>query len=159
MKNVFEADFARKTPELSCTRLLVSPVNARSRVLDFIASAKTTLTIESMQFQDPEVREAVVDRARDGVSVRVLLAEPEWISANAAALEFLSTNGIPSRTRPNLHVKAIVVDGSSAYVGSENLSATSLDKNREIGLLTREPDAVGTVRATFELDWTAATSP
>ena len=54
-------------------------------------------------------------------------------------------------------MKAIVVDGKAAYLGSENLSTTSLTKNREVGLVTDEATPVTTVAGTFEKDWAIAT--
>ena len=87
---LFDADFARKTPDLTCTRLLVSPVNAKQRLLDFIASAKTEVLVESMQLADDDVRDALAARKAAGVVVRVLLADPSWITANADAATFLT---------------------------------------------------------------------
>jgi phosphatidylserine/phosphatidylglycerophosphate/cardiolipin synthase-like enzyme len=156
---LFDADFARKATNLSCTRMLVAPVNAKQRLLDHIASAKTSLVIESMQFADKDVRNAVAARKAAGVDVRVLLAAPSWIDTNTDAATFLAQKGIPARwlSAPAVHVKAIVVDGKTAYLGSENLSSTSLTKNREVGLLTDEAKSVAVVASTFETDWAAAT--
>lgn len=159
LAGLFDADWKKAAPDLSCTRLLVSPVNARARLLAFIASATTTLDVESMQLADTDIRAAVVARKNAGVAVRVILADAGWISANAAAATFLTQNGIAARYlgSPAIHVKAIAVDGARAYLGSENLSWTSLNKNREVGLIAYEPDVLQTMTATFDEDWAAAT--
>ena len=155
---LFDADFGRKAPDLTCTRLLVSPVNAKQRMLDFIASAKTEILVESMQLADTDVREALAKQKAAGVGVRVILADPGWISANADAGTFLAANAIEARQMKVLavHVKSIVVDGKAAYAGSENLSWTSLTKNREVGVIVTEAANVTTMQATFEKDWLAA---
>lgn len=155
LTKLFDADYARKSPSLDCTRLLVSPVNAKERLLALIASAKTSLVVHSMQFADWDVRRAVVARKDAGVDVRVLLASPSWIDANASAATYLADHGVAARwlDAPSVHVKAIVVDGKAAYLGSENLSTTSLTKNREVGLVTDEAAPVTTISATFEKDW------
>jgi phosphatidylserine/phosphatidylglycerophosphate/cardiolipin synthase-like enzyme len=153
---IFDADFERKTPDVSCTRLLVSPINAKQRLLDFIASAKTEVLVHSMQLGDRDVRDALVAAKKKGVAVRALVADPGWIDANAAAATFLAANGIESRWRTHVHTKTITVDGAASYIGSINLSWTSLTKNREIGLIMTEPQNVATVAATFEKDWTTA---
>jgi phosphatidylserine/phosphatidylglycerophosphate/cardiolipin synthase-like enzyme len=57
-----------------------------------------------------------------------------------------------------VHPKDVVVDGKEAFVGSENLSTSSLDRNREVGLLLADPVAVRSLEATFERDWGAAES-
>jgi phosphatidylserine/phosphatidylglycerophosphate/cardiolipin synthase-like enzyme len=157
---VIDADFARATPDLSCTRLVVSPVNSKERILDVISRAKKELLIESMQFADTDVRNAVVERKNAGVDVRVVLADPSWIAANDDAGKFLAQNGIPAKrlVTPAVHVKSILVDGKIAYAGSENLSTTSLEKNREVGLVVTETANVKIMRETFETDYAAATS-
>lgn len=159
LEQLFRADYEQREPNVSCTRLLVSPVNARQRLLEFVKSAKSTMEVESMQLGDRGVRDAILERARAGVNVRVLLADPGWIDANAEAFRLLKTAGIPAKTRPHLHTKAIIVDGVSAYMGSINMSSTSLNKNREVGFLTAEAQAVGVMRTTFETDWAAGTTP
>ena len=157
LTSLFDADFERKSPDLTCTRMLVSPVNAKQRLLDFIASAKKELLVHSMQFAEKDVREAVVARKNAGVAVRAILADPSWIDTNTEAAQFLKTNGIEARYAPHVHVKAVVVDGTTAYVGSENISWTLLAKNREVGLLVTEPSNISTIKGTFEKDWTTAT--
>lgn len=156
---LFAADFQGQSPNLDCTRLVVSPVNAKQRILALIGGAQKSLTIESMQFADTSVRNAVAARKAAGVDVRVLLAAPSWIDANQAAATFLAQKNIPARwlAKPSVHVKAIVADGTRAYVGSENLSYTSLNKNREVGLVLTESPAVTSVTGTFETDWATAT--
>lgn len=156
---LFDADFNRKEPDLTCTRLLVSPVNAKQRLIDFIATAKKEVLVESMQLGDKEVRDALAARKAAGADVRVLLADPNWIDANADAATFLATKGIPARhmKEPGVHAKAVVVDGKTAYAGSINFSWTSLTKNREVGVLVDEAANVSSMRATFEKDWATAT--
>jgi phosphatidylserine/phosphatidylglycerophosphate/cardiolipin synthase-like enzyme len=156
LTKLFDADYAHVEPDLSCTRLLIAPVNARQRLMDFIASAKTSILVHSMQLGDKDVREALAARKAAGVEVRALLADPGWIDANAAAAQFLTEHAIPARWAEHVHVKTIVVDGKAAYVGSINLSWNSITKNREVGLLLDEPANVNAIMTTFEKDWATA---
>jgi cardiolipin synthase len=157
LQAIFEADWSRLTPDLSCTRLVVAPVNARQRLLDFINSARTSLVIESMQFGDRDVRSAVAARKAAGVDVRVILADPSWIDANASAGTFLQQNGIQPKFYPHTHTKSIVVDGKAAYVGSINLSWNSIDRNREVGMIVTEASNIAAIMTTFEHDWSLGT--
>ncbi len=157
LSELFEADWTRSEPVIDCTRLIVSPINARQRLVDLIASAQSTLIIESMQFADKDIREAVKARKLAGVDVRVLLADASWIDANESAVAFLDELAIPVKWIPHLHTKAIVADGARAYVGSENLSFTSLNKNREVGVIVVEESSIAPIIATFESDWAAGT--
>jgi phosphatidylserine/phosphatidylglycerophosphate/cardiolipin synthase-like enzyme len=157
---LIDADFARATPDLSCTRLVVSPINSKERILDVISRAKKELLVESMQLADTDVRNAIVERKNAGVDVRVILADPSWIAANDDAGKFLAQNGIPAKrlVTPAVHVKSILVDKKIAYAGSENLSTTSLEKNREVGLVVTELANVAIMRETFETDYAAGTA-
>lgn len=157
---LFDADWSKKTPDLSCTRLLVSPTNAQPRLVALIKSAKTSIEIESMQFSDKAVQDAVFERKAAGVAVRVLVAAPTWIETNDDVATDLKKKSIAVRWMgsPSVHVKAIVVDGARAYLGSENISYTSLTKNREIGVIISDAGALASMHDTFETDWASATS-
>jgi cardiolipin synthase len=157
---LFDADWEKRSPDMSCTRLLVSPLNSKARLLSFIDGATRSLTIESMQLADTDIRAAILARKQAGVDVRALLAAPSWIDANADAATLLKNAGIPVRwmSTPGVHVKALVVDGARAYVGSANFSWTSLTKNREVGVFTDDTAAVKVVGDTFEKDFATATS-
>ncbi len=160
LAGLFESDWARTHPDLACTRLLVAPVNARKRLLDFISGAKSEILVESMQLSDDDTRDAILARQKAGVSIRVILADPSWVDANFKAAAPLRKAGIDVRwvKVPGIHVKAIVVDHQAAYMGSENLSYTSLSKNREVGLLVDDVKNVDLMVNTFERDWAVATN-
>lgn len=155
---LFDADFGQKSPDLSCTRLLVSPVNSRDRLIALIASAKTSLRIESMQFDDRDVHDAVLARKKAGVDVKIILADSGFVSANTGIAATLAQEGIAARylLSPKVHVKSIVVDDTHAYLGSENISYTSLSKNREIGLVIDDAPALSAMTQTFDKDYLAS---
>ncbi|CAN5895835.1 hypothetical protein BH11MYX3_BH11MYX3_47630 [soil metagenome] len=111
-----------------------------------------------MQFADPGVREAVRQRIAAGVEVRALLADATWIDANASAATFLKDLGVTVKWIPHLHTKVLVADGKVAYVGSENFSYTSLENNREVGVILVEGSLIAPLLTTFEADWTAGTA-
>ena len=58
-----------------------------------------------------------------------------------------------------MHAKTTIVDGARAYVGSENLTSNSLDKNREMGILLREPAVVKQLVAVAMRDWNLKSAP
>ena len=156
---IFEADWKLANPDLSCTRLLVSPVNSKQRLLELVNSAQSSLDIASMQLAETDTRAAVIARAKGGVKVRALLADPSWVDANQAAAAALKGASIPVRylKTPGMHAKLLLVDSKWAYLGSINLSYTSMTKNREVGLLTSATAALQRLSATFNQDWSQAT--
>ena len=160
LRTLFDADWAGTGPSVAmpCTRMVIAPINARQRIIDLINSAEDTLEIESMHFGDPAVRAAVKARVEAGVTVRVMLADANWIDANVYASQYLKDLGVPVKWMPHLHTKMIVADGARAYVGSENLSTNSLDNNREVGVIVTEASSIAPLTTSFETDWTAGTA-
>jgi phosphatidylserine/phosphatidylglycerophosphate/cardiolipin synthase-like enzyme len=133
-------------------------VSSRTRILALINSATKTLDIESLEFGDSQVEQAVAAKAKAGVAVRLLLSDPGFYSGILEAVNKMEALGVTPRdlVTPNLHLKSILVDGATVYAGSENLSENSLDKNREVGLIFTQPDIFATIQATFDKDWAAS---
>lgn len=158
---LFELDFADSgaDPTLNCTRLVISPNNARVRMEILLESTAETLDVQHLTFSDPGMRNALTARAAAGVRVRVLLADADWITGNASAATALRSAGIEVRFLRSLdnHAKLLLVDGATAMVGSENLSSTSLDRNREVGVFVTDAVAYGVLRDAFESDWSSST--
>jgi cardiolipin synthase len=156
---VFAADWAGTTATLGCTRLVVTPGNARLRVQTLIANATTSLDIALYYLSDTSIRAALFTAKNRGVTIRVLLASTQEIPENGATATALTSAGISVRTlqNPVMHAKVIIADGTAALVGSNNMSQASLSNNREVGVILRETGPLSTVRTRFEGDWTAAT--
>ena len=55
-----------------------------------------------------------------------------------------------------LHVRAIVRDGTQAFVGSQSLRKDELDKRREVGLIINNPAVARKIMQVFEADWAAS---
>jgi phosphatidylserine/phosphatidylglycerophosphate/cardiolipin synthase-like enzyme len=166
IQNVFEMDWQLaqgKTPvaaDLECTRMIVSPINSFQGVLGLINGAQTTLDVEVMYIADATIQAAIANATSRGVTVRVIVEDPEDTTQNAGVAAFMATRGIPVKYAIQqfyLHAKLIIADGV-AFVGSENMSTTSMTANREMGALVFEPDQVAIIHAQFEADW-AITTP
>ncbi|HTM20935.1 MAG TPA: phospholipase D-like domain-containing protein [Kofleriaceae bacterium] len=140
----------------TCTRLLISPTNARQRILQHINSAQETLDFEVMYISDDTVLQAVIDRHDAGVAVRVLLADPNWIDGNDATAATLRAAGVSAKYLKTygVHAKLIVADGA-AFIGSQNFSWTSLERNREMGVLIDDAAGMARIDDQFEVDWAA----
>jgi cardiolipin synthase A/B len=157
IKAIFNMDWAAgggeapQPADLACTRLIVSPNNARMRVLELIASATSTLEVEALYVSETNVRNAIGAAKERGVDVRVILdGSPD----NADTIAFFRGRGIEVHTPSAffLHAKLIIADGVS-FIGSENYSLTSLTKNREVGALIFEPTQTAIVKSQFDTDW------
>ena len=94
------------------------------------------------------------DTGSTGAAVNHLLALKAW------NLEIRVMPGQPSSPDPSaaqtplyMHGKQVIVDGAQAFLGSENLTNTSLLQNRELGYLFTDPALVARLQATFEADF------
>jgi phosphatidylserine/phosphatidylglycerophosphate/cardiolipin synthase-like enzyme len=153
IEHIFDMDWDGVTTGYpACTRLLISPTNARSRLLGHINSAQDSLDLAVMYISDDQIRLAVAQRHQAGVAVRVLLANPSWIEDNTATAEELRAAGVAVKFISSLHAKLIIADGA-AFIGSQNFSWTSLERNREIGVLVDDTAPMARVTTQFETDW------
>src|SRR5436189_5666446 len=66
---LFEADFERQPYADGCERLIVSPENARDRLLAFIRAAKRRLWIYDPKVSDDAMLKQLANRARRGLDV------------------------------------------------------------------------------------------
>jgi cardiolipin synthase len=90
-----------------------------------------------------------------GVVVRIIVPATGRSADTQATMLRLKSRGAQVKTlaSPDVHAKAIVVDGVRAYVGSVNLTAASMDKNREVGLITETAAVLDRLKATIEADF------
>jgi cardiolipin synthase len=148
---IFRADWDRLSTRINDDDLLISPDNSRSKLVRLIESARRHLDIYAEEVADGRMERLLAGVRARGVIVRVLLpiaSTPgaRWLVAHGVAVRALAS--------PYIHAKAIIVDGREAFVGSENLSSTSLDHNRELGILVRGADVL-VLRRVFSRDWSS----
>jgi cardiolipin synthase A/B len=142
-------------------RLLLSPVNSRARILDLIGGARRALAVEIEEVSDPAAVAALVAAAARGVAVTAVVPGAARSTATDAAVQRLVAGGAAVRglLAPTVHAKAIVADGARLYLGSVNLTAASLDDNREIGLRVDDPALAGRITRTIAADWARGSEP
>lgn len=159
----FEADWARTPFAPANPRLIWSPLNSRSRLTGMIDAAQTSLEIYAEVVQDDAIVAALGRAAQRGISTRVLIAPADAGSTaeGNGDVGVLLGAGVQVRVlrNPYAHAKVIIVDASSAFVGSQNLTFTSIERNRELGITIGDPGALRSLRATFEADWASVSAP
>jgi cardiolipin synthase A/B len=140
---LFNADWLRQPYSPGHERLVVSPENSREILTSFIRKAKKQLLIYDAKITDKLIQRVLMDRARAGLDIRVLgkvdKAPDTVLCRHLGDLR--------------LHVRAIVRDGTQAFVGSQSLRKLELDGRREVGLITTDPRIAKRIAQTFETDW------
>ena len=150
---LFRSDWDRAPAVLSDLNLLISPDNARRKLASLIHHAHSGIDIYAEEFADAGLEQLLVASAQRHVQVRLLLPP----NASPQAATALVRGGVLVRRLrdPYVHAKLVSVDAREAYLGSENLSTTSLDRNREVGIVIRGPSLARILRV-FAKDWARA---
>lgn len=140
---LFEADASRQPFRPRFRDLVVSPENARDRLAAFIRKAQRELKIYDPKVADSAMIRLLQERARAGVTVRV-------IGKLGQAGSGLAVAKYPAK---RLHVRMIVRDGRRAFVGSQSLRRLELDERREVGVIVRDAKVIKQMSDIFEADW------
>lgn len=144
---LFEADFERQPYTSGHDRLIISPENARERLARFLRGARKELLIYDPKVSDDAMLKIIVERMKKGVEVKVIgRVESKW--------------DVKSEKYPGkrLHVRAIIRDGSRAFLGSQSLRRLELEERREIGAIITDQAVVSQMKKTFEEDWAQTAS-
>jgi cardiolipin synthase len=157
---IFAGDFADKPPSSVTGSLVVAPINALATLTGLIGQAKSTVDIEAEELSDYHTADALKAALGRGVKVRVVLAKTTLTSSGQAAVTEIKGAGgkLVTLATPYVHAKAMVVDGATAYVGSENFSTGSLSYNRELGVVFTTGSEVQKVATTISGDFAKGTS-
>jgi cardiolipin synthase len=140
---LFESDVTRQVYTPGKSNLVISPDNARAMLSAFIKGARRELVIYDAKVFDAAMIKLLKERAAKGVSVRVLGSVKG------------KDDGIDTRklATMRMHVRAIVRDGTRAFVGSQSLRKDELENRREVGLIVTNPTVARKLLAVFESDW------
>lgn len=152
---VFNADWLnKKAPAYAHRVLVLSPgTSAAQLILAINQPGPVDIESEELGPYTPTL-DAI---AAKGALARVIL--PATINAQGKRdVDFLRAHGVQVRLMPKspiyMHAK-MIVGGSKAFIGSENFSQTSLEVNREMGLLLGGRD-IGELQRQFDRDWNRA---
>ena len=168
IETTFDADFknASITPPTG-DNLVWSPTNSRSALLALISGAAKSLLISQEEFSDSGMESALLSALKRGVAVTLVQENQE--GKYSAVLTSLKQAGakiaVYTSTDPKsyyIHAKSVLADYGMAqaklFLGSENFSADSLGKNRELGLTFSDADCVEGVNTALTADFKRGTA-
>jgi phosphatidylserine/phosphatidylglycerophosphate/cardiolipin synthase-like enzyme len=158
---VFNADFAHKPITAGDGHDLVwSPTDSERQILAVINGARKNLRIYSEEMAFSTVIDALEAAAKRGVNVQVCgeNSDSEYTSTfEAMVRKGVHISYFSSSTGFYIHGKVVLADyGTSharAFIGSENFSETSLDRNRELGLITSAKPILSSIVKVFGPDF------
>jgi len=145
IETTFNADFqnAAITPPTG-DNLVWSPANSRGALLALINKATASLLISQEEFSDAQIASTLEAALERGVTLT--LVQENQQSQYTAVLTVLKQAGAQIAVYTStaskayyIHAKSILADYNTPqaklFLGSENFSTDSLDKNRELGLI------------------------
>jgi phosphatidylserine/phosphatidylglycerophosphate/cardiolipin synthase-like enzyme len=159
---VFNADFAHHSITPGDGQDLVwSPTGSQDKLLALINGARHSLRIYSEEMGDAAIEKALIKAAKRGVDVQVCGENTDGeydsdfrdLTQGGVHVSYYSDeNGF------YIHGKVVEADygvrgEEKVFIGSENFSSTSLNRNRELGLITSSPTVMSAIAKDFSTDF------
>jgi phosphatidylserine/phosphatidylglycerophosphate/cardiolipin synthase-like enzyme len=151
------------TPAHAEPRIHFAPFENLERIdVALIRQARSTIDLAAYTLTDVAVIEALSERARSGVALRILLYAGQIYdrpgSRPTKALQGLqATPGVEIRVKPEdeplMHLKAYHVDGRWLRTGSANFSASGLKQQDNDLVILDTPSVVTAFQKVFETLW------
>jgi phosphatidylserine/phosphatidylglycerophosphate/cardiolipin synthase-like enzyme len=144
----------------------MTPDNYADRMRELIESAEETLYLQFSYVRPPRdndryrmLLDAVADRMRAGVDVRVIVASHQD-PAHTQKLKLLGWKlELMRKQKSKLHNKGVLVDGKIAVVGSHNWSSDGTQYNRDASLIFHSSKIARYFNEVFQFDWNNLTKP
>lgn len=126
--------------------------NAMRALINQVKSAQHSVDILAYAFTYNALADALIERAKAGVTVRVVFEHDQITSGSGSEFSRLKQAGLDIREDGNpglMHHKVIVVDGQTVAFGSFNFSRNADQVNDENLLIVHDP----TLAAQFEQEF------
>ena len=136
--------------------LVVCPFNCRKRIEALLNHAQSSIVMYQQYIADNDIQKILRAKKNDGVDIKLILGKfDDKKKANDTDQQFYDamSGSVKFQSSPYVHAKAILVDGQFLLVSSMNISDTSLDKNREIGILLVNRFQIEKLMGVFMKDW------
>lgn len=115
--------------------LVVCNINCRPVIQRLLNTASGSIIIETQYITDPALMKILQSKIALP-EVKLLVSDT---ASNDEVLKYFGPKVAKRLTKPYVHAKMILIDHKIMLLGSMNLSANSLDSNREIGILLLDP--------------------
>jgi len=144
---IFSADWNHQPIHNINNDLVLSPDDSRKKILRLIAQATQSIKIYAQIINDYQITGALKKAAQRGIKIDILTSA----NMHTNTMRYLKRAGINIHQSKHyyIHAKVLIVDNNKALIGSINLSQPSLDKNRELAVLTRDKTVLKQLTATF----------
>ncbi len=159
IEKTFDADWKGSSITAPEGDDLVWSPGSEDELLYLINSATSSLKIYNEELDDDDIVSALASAAKRGVDVRLDMTyatnwKPMFTQLTEAGVQ-VRTYASTSKVR-YIHAKMILADNARVFLGSENFSGNSMNKNRELGLVLTSSAILEKLNQVFASDWVAA---
>ena len=129
--------------------LIVCNINCRESIEYFLSSAEKSILIQTQYILDENILSILKEKSDGLEDMRFIVSDTD---SNDFLVEYFGPWVARKFSKYYNHTKMILVDDEILLLWSMNLSDTSLDKNREIGVLIIDKDIINEYIKLFEND-------
>jgi phosphatidylserine/phosphatidylglycerophosphate/cardiolipin synthase-like enzyme len=126
-------------------------------LVNAIQHARHSIDMSMYELSDGSIERELIAKAHSGVTVRVLLDAAYYgTSDNAPAVALLRASSVHVEWAPSsqiFHAKYLVIDKSSAFVGTGNLDSSDYSSTRDFWVEDRLASDVRAIESTFSDDF------
>ena len=122
-------------------------------------SPSGTLYAEDEQLDSQPIEQAFIAAVKRGVTVNLTMTyDSSYVSGfNALVAGGVHVSLYQPKAPTYIHSKAISVDNDTVYVGSSNFTTEMTNQNRNVGIITTNPEVVHGITSTMTSDFAGAT--
>ena len=151
LHTIFEKDWVWKTINMKDIHpnLVVCNINCRGVIEQLLKWAKTSIIIQTQYITDDSLR-TILKSKKNISEFKLLVADTD---DNNELIHYFGNDYARKFKKRYNHTKMILIDHKTLLLWSMNLSATSLDKNREIWIILLDTWIIKTFSDQFIQDW------
>ncbi len=151
LEKIFLSDFNDKHAGEDPRKYLIVSPGSEKNLQDFMEKEKK-IFIETEEMGDDE--NIINTIMKKGKKARVIV--PDTVSpTDISNLKKLKKNGVKIKYMPanKLYMHAKTIIGKKAFIGSENFTKSSLNRNREVGIILNKHHSISVLKDSFSQDW------
>lgn len=148
IQQLFDADW-QGSPVMD-SPFIITGHKSRQKIIDEIGNSHHTIQVYTQALKDYKIIGALKAAVERGVTVQVLTSK----MPSKKQLEYLKRGNVTLIESKNLfiHAKVFIFDSKRALIGSTNLTKASLEKNRELSIITEDKNVIEQLERTFLQD-------
>lgn len=159
LKNAFRKEKETPVSDLAADALIFDAQTSYEKTKQLLASAQKSIYIEQTIFSEPELMNLVIQKAKSGLDVRILLDQfitPNRTTLNELKQQNISVQYYPARKGQTLDTKFLVTDFSKALVYSSPWTSEGFKSYNLTVFLTEK--SAWKLAGIFNRDWQFTTT-